>query len=123
MKDVNRRLNKIEKHLSIGKEPRVEYIIIHLPYPEGTTPYDQESYRDWVTFKAEEEKAVEISKETGLGIVLFTVDPFREYEVRNNLSEGILTKHKLAGKIAFDRLAKETKIDQKQPKTGIVFNW
>ena len=127
MYDMDRRLNKIEKHLSIREEPRVEYIILTSTFPEGTTPYDQESYRDWETFKAEEEKAKQIAKECGLGIVGFYVDPFREYEVRNCLPEGILSKHKHAGKIPFYLLAKATKIDQKQPNDdrprGIEFKW
>ncbi len=91
MKDVNRRLEKIEKQLSVGKEPKVLYIILNSTFPEGTTPYDPESYREWETFKSEEEKAKQIAKECGIGIVGFYVDPFREYEVRNCLPEGILS--------------------------------
>jgi len=125
MKDVNRRLDKIEKQLSVGKKPEVLYMILGFDYPEGTTPYDTESYQEWETYKAEVDRAVEISKETGLGFVLFEVDPFREYEVRHNLPEGILSKHKHAGKIPFYLLAKATKIDQQQPndKAGIVIKW
>ena len=129
MYDMDRRLNKIEKHLSIREEPRVEYIIFNSTFLEGTTPYpcDLDSIREWETFKAEEEKAKQIAKECGLGIMTFEVDPFREYEVRNALPEGILSKHKNAGKIPFYLLAKATKIDQKQPNDdrprGIEFKW
>jgi hypothetical protein len=116
MKDVNRRLGKIEKQLNVGKEKEVLHVVSHLTFQEGTEPDIPEPYEDWITYKTALQEAVEKGKVTGFEILLFDVDPFREYEVRNNLPEGILRHHELAGKIPFDELLeKATRNNEKQP--------
>lgn len=117
MSNINNRLNKIEKKLSIAKQPKVEYITVHLPFKEGTAPpnFPPETYKTWATYKQEEAEMIKLSKETGLAIFMFWVDPFKEYEVQNNLPEGILSKHELKGKIPFDKLLERTtKSNEKQ---------
>jgi len=104
MRSISRRLEGIEKQLNIGREKEVIHLIIRLTSQDGTAPDISEPYEDWITYKAAVEKAVESGKETGLEILLFDVDPFREYEARNNLPEGIITEHRLRGKIPFDEL-------------------
>jgi hypothetical protein len=90
---------------------------VHLTYKEGAAPDVPEQYEDWITYKAALEEAVESGKKTGIEILIFHVDPFREYEARNNLPEGILRRHRNKGKIPFAELLKDaTKINQKQPK-------
>jgi hypothetical protein len=118
MKDVSRRLDKIEKQLNVGKETEVLHVVSHLTFQDGTAPDIPEPYEDWTTYKTALQEAVEKGKVTGLEILAFDVDPFREYEVRNNLPEGILSQHELAGKIPFDELlGKATGDNEKQPNT------
>ena len=52
MRDINRRINTIEKKLSIGTEKVVIRIIVHKTYEEGTGPDIPEQYEDWITYKA-----------------------------------------------------------------------
>jgi len=117
MTNITKRLDKIEKQLNVGREKKVIHTIVHTTDRDGTAPDIPEPYEDWITYKAALEKAVEQSERTDLEILLFEVDPFREYEVRNNLPEGILSRHELKGKIPFSELLeKATKSNQKQPK-------
>ena len=118
MRDINRRINTVEKKLSIGTEKAVIRIIVHKTYEEGTGPDIPEQYDDWITYKAALEESIECGKKIGTEFLLFAVDPFREYEARNHLQEGIMTEHRLRGKIPFDELLdRATKSNQKQPKS------
>lgn len=117
MRSIGRRLEGIEKQLNAGREKKVIHLIMGLASQDCTAPDIPEPYEDWITYKAVLEKAVKRGEETGLEVLLFVVDPFREYEVRNNLPEGILSKHELKGKIPFDQLLeKATKSNEKQQK-------
>lgn len=117
MRSISRRLEGIEKKLNIGTEKKVIHFIINSTFQEDTSPDIPEPYEDWITYKAALERSIERGKETELEILLFVVDPFREYEVRNNLPEGILSKHELKGEIPFDQLLeKATKSNEKQQK-------
>ena len=116
MRSISRRLEGVEKKLGVGTEKTVIRIITQLTFQEGTAPNIPEPYEDWITYKAALEEAVEQGKVTGLEVLAFAVNPFREYEVRNNLPEGILSRDERKGEIPFDQLLeKATKSNQKQP--------
>jgi hypothetical protein len=107
MSNIDRRLGKIEELLNVGREKTVIHNILHLTYREGTAPNIPEPCEDWITYKRALKEAVEQGNVTGLEALLFEVDPFREYEVRNGLPEGTLSKHKLKGEMPFDQLLEE----------------
>ena len=113
MSNIQRRLEKIEKLLDIDRTKPIVKIIEHMPHKAGFAPDIPEPLEDWVTYK----KANEEVEKSNSGFLFFTVDPYREYEVRNNLPEGIISKDELRGKIPFSELlARATKSDQKQLK-------
>ena len=117
MKDVGRRLGRIEKRLSIGQETRPLHVVVDATYQEGTAPDIPEPYEDWITYNRALKEAVEKGKESGLELLLFFVDPWREYEARHNLPEGMLSRHELKGKIPFGQLLEKATIsNEKQPK-------
>lgn len=118
MNNLSRRLDRCEELLNIGPRRRVIHMKIRLSYAEGTAPDISEPCEQWLTYKTALEEAVEKGDRTGIEILHFEADPFREYEVRHGLPDGILRKNELKGKVPFaELLAKATKNNQKQPKT------
>ena len=118
MNSLSRRLGRCEERLNVGPRRRVIHIKAHRLYAKGTAPDISEPCEQWLTYKTALEEAVEKGDRTGIEILHFKADPFREYEVRNGLPDGILSKHELKGQIPFQELlTKATKNNQKQPKT------
>ena len=100
--------------MSVGTEKTVIHIIIQLAFQEGTAPDMPAPYEDWITYKTAIEESIESGEEIGFEALIFAVNPFREYEVRNNLPEGILSRNEHKGKIPFDELLKRaTKSNQR----------
>jgi hypothetical protein len=88
-------------------------------YDEGTEPIIPEPYTEWITYKRVLTRAAERGEKTGNEALVFRVDRFREYEVRNGLPAGSLSRHKDKGRIAFEELLeKATKSNQKRPNDG-----
>ncbi|MBN1972551.1 MAG: hypothetical protein JW787_02860 [Sedimentisphaerales bacterium] len=122
MKNIDNRLEKIEKKMNIGKESKVAEIIVHTPCPEGTEPpnINPYEYRNWITYKQKKADAEEISKKTGFTFLVFVTDQFMEYEAQHNMPEGVLSNHPLARTILFDDLlilaTKRNEMQQNQEK-------
>jgi hypothetical protein len=74
MSNIDRRLDKIEKQLNIGREKTVIHSISHLTYREGTAPNIPEPCEDWITYKRVLEEAVEQGNVTSFEVLLFKVD-------------------------------------------------
>jgi hypothetical protein len=103
MNNIQRRLDKIENLLDINRE--IVNVIVRLSYEAGSAPQIPESCEDWLIYK----KADEEAQKSGFGVV-FVADPFREYEVRNNLPEGLISMDERRGEIPFSELLKEAQI-------------
>ena len=121
MKSIESRIGKIEDKLNIGRKIKVLPPIIVMLHDDnnknkGLLPDVPEQVEDWVTYQSAQKEAVESGKKSGTEMLLFIADPFIEYEKRNNLPDGILSKHELKRKISFNELLeKATKSNQKQP--------
>jgi len=121
MRGLTSRLDNIEKWLNIGRKIKVLPPIIVTLHDDnnknkGLLPDVPEQVKDWITYQSAKKEAVESGKKSGTEMLLFIADPFIEYEKRNNLPDGILSKHELKRKISFNELLeKATKSNQKQP--------
>lgn len=112
MSSIQRRLSKIEKLLDIDRKKPIVNVTLRLSHKAGFAPEIPEPLEDWITYK----QAVKEAQETGQGL-LFVADPFREYEVRNDLPEGMISMDKRKGEIPFSELLEVAKKDyQKNPK-------
>jgi hypothetical protein len=112
-------LDKAERLLGVGRAKRVTRTIVHLSYDEGTAPIIAEPYTEWITYKRALTRAAERGEKTGIEALVFKVDRFREYEVRNGLPEGLLSRHKGKGTVPFEELLeKATKSNRKRPNGG-----
>jgi hypothetical protein len=119
MRCLTSRLDNIEKRLNIGRKIKVLppiIVTLHDNENKGLLPDVPEQVKDWVTYQSAQKETVESGKRSGIEMLLFIADPFIEYEKRNNLPDGILSKHELKRKIPFNKLLeKATKSNQKQP--------
>jgi hypothetical protein len=119
MRSISRRLEDIEKKLSIGTEKTVIHTIVHSKFREGTAPDIPETYEDWITYKAALKESIESGKKIGTEILVFVVDPFAEYEARNGLQAGTLSRHELKGKVAFEKLLAKVEAKEGQKATKV----
>jgi hypothetical protein len=122
MKSIESRIGKIEDKLNIGRKIKVLppiIIMLHDNKNKGLLLDVPEQVEDWVTYQSAKKEAVESGKKSGTEMLLFIADPFREYEARYNLPEGILSMNEYKRKIPFSELLeKATKSNQKQPNIG-----
>lgn len=116
MRGLTSRLDNIEKRLNIGRKIKILppiIVMLHDNENKGLLPDVPEQVKDWATYQSAQKEAVEFGKRSEIEMLLFEADPFREYEVRNNLPEGILSRNEYARKIPFSELLeKATKSNQ-----------
>jgi len=107
------RLDRIEKLLNIDKKEKGQVVILGTPHTPGIEPEIPEPFEEWITYKQELERA----ENSDLRVSIFLTDRFREYEVRNDLPEGLISMHDLKGKIPFTELLDQAKRDfAREPK-------
>jgi len=96
MSDVRRRVSAVEKRLGVGSQKVTEFkVVVRLSYKEGTVPVFSEPLEEWLTYRKAER---EFEEQTGsLRIFMFTADPFAEYEAREGLKGGVLSRHENKG--------------------------
>ena len=96
MKNIERRVGKIEDALNIETDRELRSIIV-THREQATEPAFSEPVEEWLTYKRAREDAQRHMEETGYGTFVFVADRFKEYEARNGLPEGALSNHELRG--------------------------
>lgn len=101
--NMQSRLRKLEEKLDMQHgeplPPPTVCIGLSTPYREEPLLDFPEDVREWVAYR---DIFLEANR-TGSPVVIFP-DRVLEYELRNNMEPGTLTKHELYGKVPFLRL-------------------
>lgn len=96
MRDISRRIKKVEKRLRIGPKPELDDIILGLSVPPEIAQFIPEDVKEWITYQKAHREALERLERTGCGLFMFVADPKKEYEAQqateNNQKQPILRK-------------------------------
>lgn len=116
MNSLSRPVQKVEEMLNVNTGRKLVCITICRAYKKGIAPVFKQPVEEWLTFKKAHDEAVMKQKEIGRGSLFFVADPFKEYEARSGLPEGLLSRHEDKCKIPFEEFLEKAASASRQDK-------